>query len=432
MTAQLTRRDMFRYSAIGIGGLALAGLTACSTGTVGAGAGASSTPGKPTDFTFASWGMSEPATKLALQPSIDAFAKKDGVAIKTPSYPYNDYLNQLTLQVRGGQFSGAAQLDVAWLSSLAALGKLSDLGSLAKGRGYTDAALHAGRFDGKQLGLPWTVAAVGLIANTELYQKAGVSAAPATIDEFEDGLRALKGLGGGLVPYAASTKTAQLKDIVTWMQTFGSPIIEKGKCTIGDEESVKAVAWYKKLFDDGLIAPDVDRAAARSLFAQGKTAIYDDAPVGRAGILSTTPDKTLGDKMAPVARPVLKAGATPIELLWGHLVVVVNGAGSGTAGEFAQWLTSDPAQSVSYFTALGLPPTIDAALDSSSVTGNAFVNTFTEKITKDAAASPLWKYVQYSQMETAIAEQVQAVLVGSAKPADAMKAAGQKIQSLIG
>jgi multiple sugar transport system substrate-binding protein len=432
MTAQLTRRDMFRYSAIGLGGIAIASLTACSTGTAGAGAGASSTPGKPTDFSFSSWGMSEPATKLALAPSIAAFAKKDAISIKSPSYPYNDYLNQLTLQVRGGQFSGAAQLDVAWLSSLAALGKLNNLSSLADGRGYTDAALKAGRFDGKQLGLPWTVAAIGLVTNTELYQKAGASESPATIDEFEDGLRALKGLGGGLVPYAGSTKTAQLKDIVTWMQAFGSPIIENGKCTIGDEESVKAVTWYKKLFDDGLIAPDVDRAAARSLFAQGKTAVYEDAPVGRAGILSTTPDKTLGDKMAPITRPVLKTGDTPIELLWGHLVVVVNGAGAGTAGEFAQWLTSDPAQTVSYFTALGLPPTTEGSLSSSSVTGNAFVNTFTEKITKDAAASPLWKYVQYSQMETAIAEQVQAVLVGSAKPADAMKVAGQKIQSLIG
>ncbi|MDR6972694.1 extracellular solute-binding protein [Leifsonia shinshuensis] len=432
MTAQLSRRDMFRYAGIGLGGIALASLTACSTGTAGAGAGASITPGKPTDFSFASWGMSEPATKLALAPSIDAFAKKDGVSIKTPSYPYNDYFNQLTLQVRGGQFTGAAQLDVAWLSSLAALGKLNDLGSLTKGRGYTDAALKAGSFNGKQLGLPWTIAAIGLITNTELYQKAGANPAPATIEEFEDGLRALKGLGGGLVPYAASTKTAQLKDIVTWMQTFGSPIIEKGKCTIGDDASVKAVTWYKKLFDDGLIAADVDRAAARSLFAQGKTAVYDDAPVGRAGIIANSPDKSIGSKMSPLARPVLKSGSTPIELLWGHLVVVVNGTGAGTAGEFAQWLTSDPAQTVSYFTALGLPPTTSDALESSSVTGNAFVNAFTEKVTKDAAASPLWKYVQYSQMETAIAEQVQAVLIGSAKPADAMKVAGQKVQSLIG
>ncbi|TFV99929.1 extracellular solute-binding protein [Orlajensenia leifsoniae] len=433
MTAQLSRRDMFRYSAVGLGGIALAGLaTGCAPVAAGGGSATKAPPAGPTNFDFVSWGMSEEATKPALQASVNAFAKKDAIEIATSSYPFNDYLNQLTLQVRGGQFTGAAQLDVAWLSSLAALGKLDDLGAKAEGRGYTDAALQAGQIDGKQFGLPWTIAAIGLVSNTELFDKAGVSQAPATIEEFEDALTAIKGLGGGIVPYAASTKTAQLKDILVWMQTFGSPIIDGEKCTIGDAESIAAVTWYKKLFDAGLIAPDVDRAAARALFSQGKTAIYDDAPVARASVLKASPDASLGGKMAPIARPVKKAGDTPQELLWGHLLVVVDGKGADTAGDFAQWMTSDPAQTISYFTALGLPPTTEEALASSAVSGNVFVDAFTANITKDAKASPLWKYVQYGQMETAIAEQVQAVLIGSASPKDAMKAAGQKVQSLIG
>ncbi|MCC2032760.1 extracellular solute-binding protein [Microbacterium allomyrinae] len=434
MTAQLTRRDIFRYSAVGLGSLALAGIAAgCAPGGAGTTApSASSGPVKATNFDFVSWGMSEEATKPALGASVNAFAKKDGITIETPSYPFNDYLNQLTLQVRGGQFAGAAQLDVAWLSSLAALGKLTDLGAKAEGRGYTDAALVAGQFDGAQLGLPWTIAAIGPITNTELFEKAGVSNAPATIEEFEESLRAVKGLGGGVIPYAASTKTAQLKDIIVWMQTFGSPIVEDGKVTIGDAESIAAVTWYKKLFDEGLIAADIDRAAARALFGQGRTAIYDDAPAGRAGVLKSASDPDLAAKMSPVARPVLKAGDTSQELLWGHLVVVVDGEGAGTAADFAQWLTSDPAQQISYFTALGLPPTTTEALESSAVTGNTFVNDFTTRITKDAKASPLWQYVQYAQMETAIAEQVQAVLVGSAAPKAAMKAAGEQVQALIG
>src|SRR4051794_6549776 len=118
MTAQLSRRDMFRYSAVGLGGIAIAGLAA---GCAPVGAGSTSTPSAPagpTDFNFVSWGMSEEATKPALQASMNAFAKKDAITITPSSYPFNDYLNQLPLQVRGGQFAGAAQLDVAWLSSL--------------------------------------------------------------------------------------------------------------------------------------------------------------------------------------------------------------------------------------------------------------------------------------------------------------------------
>ncbi|ANJ27778.1 extracellular solute-binding protein [Agromyces aureus] len=430
MSAQLSRRDLLRFGAIGIGAAAVAGLAGCAPTATGGGAVATKAPAGPTNFSFASWGMSEDATKAVLGPVVQTFAKKDAITIDTPSYPFNDYLNQLTLQVRGGQFTGAAQLDVAWLSSMAALGKLRDLGPAAKGRGYTPAALTAGQFEDVQYGLPWTVAAIGLVTNTELFEKAGVSAAPATIDEFQDALQALKGTG--VIPYAASTKTAQLKDFIVWAQTFGSPIVEKGKSTFGDDGSVEALTWYKKLFDDGLITADVDRAAARTLFSQGKTAMYDDAPAGRAGVLKTAADPDLGSKMAPIARPVLKKGDTPQELLWGHLVVVVDGKGADTATEFAQWLTSDVAQEISYFSALGLPPTTEEALAASAVQANPFVNSFTELVTKDAKASPLWQFPQYGQMETAVAEQVQAALVGQSSPKDAMKKAGEAVNALIG
>lgn len=428
MVQDISRRALLRYSVFGIGGAAVLGLAGCAPGGSGAPA---ATPGggTATDFTFSSWSLSEEAAKPAIESALSSFRQAEGIEIDTVAYPYNDYLNQLTLQVRGGQFAGAAQLDVAWLSALAALGKLTDLSALAQGKGYTDAALGAGLSDGKQLGLPWTIGAVGLIGNAELFDRAGASLAPTTIEEFEEGLRALKGIG--VIPYAASTKAAQLKDIVVWMQTFGSPIVDGDESAIGDEASIKAVEWYKKLYDEGLIAPDVDRAAARTLFAQGSTALYDDAPVGKSAVLSQSPDASLGDKMTPIARPVLKAGQTPQHVLWGHLVVVVDGDGAQTAADFASWLTSDTAQSETYFTALGLPPTTDAALSSSAVTSNAFVEAFTSSVTATAKPSPLWKYPAYGQMETAIAEQVQAVLIGQARPAAAMKTAGEAISRLL-
>ncbi|WP_033368064.1 extracellular solute-binding protein, partial [Dactylosporangium aurantiacum] len=108
-------------------------------------------------------------------------AANAGVKISTPSYPYNDYLNQLLLQVQGGQLSGAVQLDVAWLATLAATGKLLDLRSVAAGLDYAPAALALGQSNGVQYGLPWTFAGIGLISNTELLTKAGITSAPKTV-----------------------------------------------------------------------------------------------------------------------------------------------------------------------------------------------------------------------------------------------------------
>ncbi|NUP81964.1 MAG: extracellular solute-binding protein [Nonomuraea sp.] len=407
----LNRRDAFRLLGLGALGAAVA---ACA----------------PDAFGFTSWSLNEEAQKAAVQAIVDAYAGAKQVKIDTASFPYNEYLNQVTLKLRGGQLTGAIQLDISWLAAMAAMGKLRDLGPQAAKGGYTDVALSSGQFGGKQLGLPWTTGSIGLVANTELLKKAGVETMPATIEEFEAALRAVAKLGGGITPYAAATKAAQLKDILPWMRTFGSPLLEGDTITVGDDASVAAVEWYKKLYDGKLIAPDVDRFDARALFAQGKAAFYDDAIITRGVVASQSPDKSLATKMAPLARPVLKAGDAPQALLWGHVIVVVDGEGADAAADFASYATSDTATVASFFEKVKLPPTTTAGLADPKVAGDAFTTEWTEKITKTATANPFWRYAGYSQIESAIAEQVQAVLVGRSSAKDALAKAAETAKPL--
>lgn len=436
MSQPLTRRSLLQLVGLGAGAVTLGGLTACAPSAGGSPAGAASaaaSSGAPAqDFSFASWSLAEEAAKPVIQGQVDAFAAQKKVTISPVSYPYNEYLNQLMLQVRGDQFHGVAQVDVAWLGSLAALGKLQDLSALTDGRGYTDAALKAAQYDGTQYGLPWTIGAIGLITNSDLLGAAGIDTLPSDVEGFTDALREIKAANAGVIPYAASTKVAQLKDILIWMQTFGSPLLEDGKVTIGDDASVEAVTWYKKLYDEGLIAADTDRFDARALFSQGKAAIYDDAIVGKSAVVKDSPDPDLAAKMAPASRPVVSKGDDPRALVWGHALVVVDGDGAATAGEYAQWATSDEDTTIAFFEDLGLPPTTEAGLASSAVTGDAFTADFTDRITATATVNPFWQFAGYAQIETAVAEQVQAALIGQSSPADAMKAAGQAAQALVG
>jgi multiple sugar transport system substrate-binding protein len=444
----LLDRAFSRRAALGLGAGAagLVALSACSSGsgsgsatTGAAGSGAASSAAAPTtaaapaatNFNFVSWGITEDATKPVLQAAVDAFAAAKAITVTTSGYPYNDYLNQVLLQINGGQFQGVAQLDIAWLPTLAATGKLADLGAYTQGIDYTSSALLVGQSGGVQYGLPWTTAAIGLIAHQGNLDAAGVTSLPTTIDEFEAALTKLKAIDG-LIPYAASTKVAQLKDVQAWMLTFGSPLFKDGQCTIGDDESIAAMTWYKQLYDAGLIAPDVDRSGARSLFSQGTVGFYDDAPAGKPGVIKSSPDADLAAKMVPLPRPVLKAGDTPQAQAWGHLLVVVAGEGQDTASEFAQWMTGDAEQTVSYFKSLALPPTTETALQDAAVTSDTFTSQFTERVTKTSTPSPFWQFTNYAQMDSAVADQVQAALIGTASPADAMKAAGDAVNELIG
>lgn len=427
----LTRRRLLQLVGVGAGAAALA---ACApTGGASAPSAVPATSGAPkTDFSFASWSLTEEAAAGPIKDLLGQYAAANEVEITQVSYPFNEYISQLTLQVKGGQFTGAAHVDVAWLASLAALGRLQDLGALARQADYTEAGLTAAQFDGVQYGLPWNIGAIGLIGNQELLDKAGIGTFPTTIDDFTAALGKLKGLGGGLIPYAASTKAAQLKDILIWMQTFGCSLVEDGTVTIGDDASIEAATWYKSLYERGLIAADVDRFDARSLFAQGRTALYDDAIVGRDSVITESPDKNLESKLVALPRPVVAQGDTPRALVWGGAIVVVDGEGAGTAADFAQWMTSDVDVAAQYFRARGLPPTTTTALALPEVAADVFSTQFGERITATATTNPFWLHPQYAQIESAIAEQVQAVLVGSSDPKSAMQKAGETAQGLVG
>ena len=437
-STSLSRRHLLQFAGLGAAGLLLAGCMpsgGTGAGSPSASAGSGLVPGKftATDFSFSSWSLTEEAAAPAIHALLDGYKKKSKVDITEVSFPYNEYFKQLMLQVRGGQFTGAAHVDVAWLASLAALGKLEDVSGLTKDRGYTASALKAAQYDGTQYAFPWTIGAIGLVTNSEIMDKAGVSEFPTTIDDFEKALKKLKGLGGGLIPYAASTKAAQLKDVLIWMQTFGSDLVKGDKVTIGDDASIEAVTWYKSLYDQGLIAPDVDRFDARSLFAQGRTAMYDDAPVGRGAVTKDSPDPDLASKLVAESRPVLKKGDTPRALVWGGAIVVVGGGeGTRTAADFAQWATSDLDAVLADYELRGLPPATEEAQSAKAVASDAFGARFAEKITATATSNPFWQFPEYAQIETAIAERVQAVLVGQQSAKDAMTQAGEAAQKLIG
>ncbi|MFF6984274.1 ABC transporter substrate-binding protein [Streptomyces sp. NPDC008343] len=426
----LSRRSLLRAAGIGAAGVAGSGLlSACAPS-----GGSDSASGGDTDaknFGFTSWTLSEPAGKPAVERILNSWESAHGSEISTTSIPYNNFLQELSLKLNGRQVSGAIQLDIAWLAAIAQTGTLADLGPLAGKGGYTPAGLSSGQYEGKQYGLPWTTGAIGVIGNQDLLDRAGIKKAPATIAEFEDALRALKELKG-VTPYAASTAIAQLGDIVPWMQTFGCPVIKDGKVVIGDDASVEAVTWYKKLYDDKLIAKDVDRNGARALFGRGTVGFYDDAIVGKAATLATAKDpKKLGAAMVPLSRPVLKAGDTPQALLWGHVIVVTKGDGQDAASQFALHTTSDTATTTGYFKAVGLPPATAKGLAAPDIAADTFTSQWTRRVTATATPGPFWPYAKNTQIISAVAQQVQAVLVGKSSAKDAMRTAGEQAAQLL-
>lgn len=414
----VTRRDLLRLAGVGAAGLAVAGLPGCGQSGAGSGSG---------NVQFTAWSLQLEAEKETVNKIVSAYEKSAGVKIKPEALPYDNFLDQLILRVRGGDVSGVAEVNLDWISTVAATGKLKDLGEAANGRGYTDVALKGGKVKDAQLGLPWTTASIGMIGNKQLLEKAGITQSPKTIEEFEAALGMLKKIPG-VTPYAAMTSASQLKDIVAWILTFGGTILEDGKVTLGDEGSVKALEWYKSLLDRGFIAPDVDRFGARTLFAKGKVGYYDDAPLARASLQKESAGQI--KELVAMPRPVGASGK-PEALLWGRFLVVFDDNDTDAAVKFAQHLTSDDEAALQYFDGTTLPPTTEKALASPQVQKDSFIATFQKEITASASPSPFWTYPSYSKMDSILAKSVQGVLTGAKKPKEALEQAKEEISSLI-
>ncbi len=383
-------------------------------------------------FTFTGWSLQEGATRDVIMEAVNTYSDEADAEIDTVAYPYNEYLNQVLLQARGGNVSGVVQLDIAWLAPMARMGVLKDLGSVAEGVDYTDAALSSGQMNGVQYGLPWTTASIGMVANMTLLEAAGVTEIPTTIEEFEAALEALKDYDPDVIPYAGMTDTAQLKDIIPWIWTFGGTVInEDGGVVLNDEGTIAAVEWYASLMERGLIAADMDRFDARQLFAQGRVGFYEDAIVARALAANNAPDSDLPEHVVPVPRPVLNEGDEPQALLWGHIIVVIDDGQGDAAAEFAKFITSDQEVVLNYFEQLSLPPTTESALASETVQSDPYVAQWSTEITATARANPFWPYVQSAAMEQTLNELVQAVLTGNMSAEDAMREAHDEVGDLL-
>lgn len=428
------RHPRFRariVAAVGVSLAAALALSACAGSSSGTAPTATDGPISYEDFTFTSWNYGEDAQKALIEQEVAGFTDGKEITADLVSFPFAEYRNQLLLRSRDGSTTGAAQLDIADIQSLERLGVLQDLSSYAEKADYTDAALKNGQVDGKQYGLPWYTGSIGLISNTELLEKAGVTETPQTVAEFEDALRKVKALGGDLVPYALATKPETIKDFIPWFETFGSKIVDGDKISINDKGAVKALEWIASLVKDGLVSLNVGRPEARTLYSQGKAAFFDDANQVRGTITSQATDPTLLDHTLPISRPVVKAGDSPKSLAWGGLLVVFKEGPTQTASEFAGFLSSDVDTAINRFEKIGSVPTTTTALKDPAFTSDTYASTWQKQITDTASPNPLWQFPEYSQMEAKLAEQIQAVLIGEKSAQDALDAANKAMQDLV-
>lgn len=376
---------------------------------------------------FSGWGDEEAASKPIFNWMMGSFAKKTSTKVSWVGWPYQNTLQQLVLRDKAKQAPDIAQLDMNWVTTFSKLNALVDLnkvfGKANLEKLISPTLLKLGQRDGKQVALPWTTASIALVANTDLLKKAGITTMPTTTAEFAADLQKIKTAEPDVIPYALDTKTAGLITpfLEPWLWTFGGAILKNGKVAINSPGTVAALTYLSDLISKGLIAKDVDIFDARTLFAQGKVAFYDDAIIARSVAQAT--DKSFGANVLPVPRPVVKSGQAPQSEQWGHVLVLFKKSApvtaSSPAAKFMQYLVSPPV-ALKYFANQSLLPVTKAALKSPQLKKDPYFKIWAT-ITATSRIDETALYANGSQISTVVGQDAQAAYLGQSSPADAAK-----------
>jgi multiple sugar transport system substrate-binding protein len=396
-------------------------------------------PAEKTKLVWAGWTGEEEANKGIIKDIIGTYnTSTDKAEISWVGWPWANTLQQLIIRTQSNQDLDVAQVDMAWLATLAKMDVLVDLNEVLGAdwmkENVSEAALKSGNIGGKQVAVPWTQASIGMVYNPTILKNAGVAKVPETVDEFEAALKKIKEYDKNIIPYAAATKEAGSisKDVNAWFWTFGGQYIaEDGKVVINSEANEKALTWYKGLKDKGYIAMDLTRFDGRQLFAQNKVAFYDDAILAK-GIAKSNgvAEEKLNDTIQPMPRPVLKAGDKPQSTLWGHQLVIFKSAkDKAMAGDFIKYLIGKDT-SLKYFDATGSVPVIKSAINDDKVKNNKWSSEWL-KITETGKKAETQKYENDSQLSTIVTEEIQNTLLGTKTPKKALEDAQNRLQQNI-
>ncbi|MDD9266295.1 ABC transporter substrate-binding protein [Paenibacillus sp. GCM10023248] len=359
--------NMSKAASITLSTILLAGtLTACATDSSNDAAGdstgnaaQSAKPNEPIKLTFASWSISEAATKGALEEMVKKYEEKTpNVKIEFIGIPFADIKQQTFVMASTGNAPDIIQTFPAWFGSYAASDIVTPLDDLM-GKEYVDDLMPSFKedfsYNGKLMGVPWAPTPYILYWNKDLFKKAGLEAkAPATIDEMLKAAKALSELktdsGEKIYGFGEPSDKLAINGEIALrnLYSFGGALLDKdGKVNANTPEMVNTLNYYKKLVKDGISPSGAKLKDLRNLFSIGRLGMYVDGNYGKAVFRNLSGKGAEYDKVWGAALVPAGVSGKSVSIGEAHgLVISADSKHKQAAADFIKYLTDKEAISI--------------------------------------------------------------------------------------
>ena len=435
-----------RLTAVALSAVLATTLVACSSPSPAAGPANQSTPGA-IDKTYAgttisllvpSWATFKPAI-------LDDFTQRTGITVKVQTVAFDAIHDKIVTAEASGQApADVIELDWTWVSQFGAAGWLEPLGSYLTADQIQGAAGSSSfSYQGKQIGLPYSLDFRGTAYNMTMFKKAGINKPPTTWAELLTDAKALKAAGvcdfpiG--VPLSISENTAT--PWYTLIRAAGGDVLDtQGQPAFAANGlGERSFQFIRDMYASGVIDPGAIGLSVEQVsqaFIGGTSAVMLSAypSVVNANKPSQPGSNIVGNELQFVHAPGDKDNTTGASIaLEEALAIPAASTHKGAAAMYLSW-QNETAQKVAAYNDpdQGVLPTTQAALqelsknpDNSALVGSV-LTLFPTIEPVIPGGPPTW----YTKFSAEVAATIQSVALGQVSPANAVAALAEKTKQI--
>jgi multiple sugar transport system substrate-binding protein len=296
---------------------------------------------------------------LAVDPppkaTLAEFTKETGITVKWSNVDWDSLQTKIAAAATAKTyFADATDVDWSRVGQLAKLKwfhPMQDYVNVSKLKGDMP-QLASFTDDGQTVGIPFDASYMVTTVNKKMFEAAGITTMPTTMDEYTADLKKVQGDG---VQYPLNIPFAAAEGLSTyWYQTtaaFGGTVLDGDgtpKFTSKKSAGYKAAAWMVGALKDGLVAPAninvSDSQGMQTLMAKGATASTFSDYSGNVGSLyNVATSSTVTGQVEYIPTPGV-SGVAPNLTNADGIGIPMTAKYPKAAAKFIEWFTSKDAQ----------------------------------------------------------------------------------------
>lgn len=361
-------------------------------------------------------------------------ADHPGIKVESVPFPYDEFRQTMLTALAGSEGPDLARLDIIWSPEFAKLGVLAPLSDVMPDfQDYADKVfpgpLSTNGYQGKYYGLPLDTNTRVFMYNQTIYDEAGISAVPTTIDELKATCDSVKALGEDYFVFSDGGTYGWA--VLPWIWSFGGDITDADMTTatgfINGEKTVAAYDFLKDMvsggcFSDGMTGSGFDSGAG---YFTNKVSSILDGPWMFPIAAGQYPDFQIHTALMPAG------DGGSVSVVGGENIVLFSNTAADEARkeaalEFLRFTQSDDYQLKMSET--GQLTVLPALLETDYYQNHPYYGVFLEQLKTARARLP---HPAWVEIEDVMKQAGELILRGEMSSQEALDAAAEEIDGLL-